>query len=100
VVESNSIVASNDVKKTGADAQVLHQAATALPGGKAEEVGSRSMYLFDKALAKCEGAQQSVLVAGKKMAASADDYAKENPWSMIAAAAGVGILSGVILGRK
>jgi ElaB/YqjD/DUF883 family membrane-anchored ribosome-binding protein len=34
------------------------------------------------------------------MAASADTYVKENPWRTIAAAASVGLLVGVILGRK
>lgn len=99
-MESNSTVANNDMKKLDADAQVLHQAATALPGEEAEEFRGRAMHLLETALAKYEGAQQSVPVAGKKMAASADGYVKENPWRMIAVAAGVGILSGVILGRR
>jgi len=34
------------------------------------------------------------------MAKSADVYVKENPWRSIAAAAGVGLLIGVIIGRK
>jgi ElaB/YqjD/DUF883 family membrane-anchored ribosome-binding protein len=34
------------------------------------------------------------------MAQSTDAYVKENPWRSIALAAGVGLLVGVILGRK
>ena len=56
--------------------------------------------LLDTALVKAQDAQTSALVAGKEVAASANDYVKENPWRAIAAAAGVGLLAGVILGRK
>jgi ElaB/YqjD/DUF883 family membrane-anchored ribosome-binding protein len=40
------------------------------------------------------------LAAGKKMAASTNHYVHENPWRAIATGAGVGLLLGVILGRR
>lgn len=100
MLESNLKVVNNDVKTLVADAQALLQAAAALTGEKADEVRNRGMRLLDTALAKAEDAQKSAMVAGKEMAASADGYVKENPWRTIAAAAGVGLLVGVILGRK
>jgi ElaB/YqjD/DUF883 family membrane-anchored ribosome-binding protein len=100
MLESNLKVVNNDLKTLVKDAQALFQAAAALTGEKADEVRHRGMRLLDTALAKAQDAQASALVAGKEMAASADDYVKENPWRAIAAAAGVGLLMGVILGRK
>lgn len=100
MLESNLKVVNNDVKTLVKDAQALFQAAAALTGEKAEEVRNRGMRLLDTALVKAQAAQTSAIVAGKEMAASADDYVKENPWRAIAAAAGVGLLLGVILGRK
>lgn len=53
-----------------------------------------------KTLVKASQVQGQAIVKGKELAASADVYVKDNPWRTIAAAAGVGLLVGVILGRK
>ena len=44
--------------------------------------------------------QGQAMVKGKELAHTADVYVKDNPWRTVAAAAGVGLLVGVILGRK
>lgn len=100
MLENNLTTVNNDVKTLVKDAQALFSAAAALTGEKAEEVRSRGMRTLDAALVKAQEAQAGAIVAGKQMAASADVYVKENPWRTIAAAAGVGLLVGVILGRK
>lgn len=100
MLENNITTVNNDVKTLVKDAQALFNAAAALTGEKAEEVRGRGMRALDAALAKAHEAQAGAIVAGKQMAASADVYVKENPWRTIAAAAGVGLLVGVILGRK
>ncbi len=100
MLENNITTVNNDVKTLVKDAQALFSAAAALTGEKAEEVRSRGMRSLDAALAKAAEAQAGAIVAGKQMAATADVYVKENPWRTIAAAAGVGLLVGVILGRK
>ncbi|MBV6323258.1 DUF883 family protein [Duganella violaceipulchra] len=100
MLEQNISTVNNDVKTLVKDAQALFTAATALTGEKAEELRGRGMRALDTALAKAHEAQQSALVASKEMAKQADVYVKENPWRSIAAAAGVGLLIGVIIGRK
>ena len=100
MLENNLTTVNNDVKTLVKDAQALFSAAAALTGEKAEEVRARGMRSLDAALAKAAEAQAGAIVAGKQMAATADVYVKENPWRTIAAAAGVGLLVGVILGRK
>jgi ElaB/YqjD/DUF883 family membrane-anchored ribosome-binding protein len=40
------------------------------------------------------------MVKGKELARATDVYVKDNPWRTVAVAAGVGLLLGVILGRK
>ena len=100
MLEQNISTVNNDVKTLVKDAQALFTAATALTGEKADELRGRGMRALDTALAKAHEAQQSALVAGKEAAKQADVYVKENPWRSIAAAAGVGLLVGVILGRK
>lgn len=100
MLESNFKAVNNDVKVLVKDAQALLQAAAALTGEKAEEVRNRGMVLLDAALVKAQHAEACTVVAGKKVAASAEDYVKENPLRAITVAAGVGLLLGAILGRK
>jgi ElaB/YqjD/DUF883 family membrane-anchored ribosome-binding protein len=100
MLESNLLAVNNDVKLLIADAQALFLAAAALSGEKAEEMRNRGMQLLDSALGKGQSVQATALAKGKEIAVSADSYVKLNPWRMVAAAAGVGLLSGVILGRK
>lgn len=100
MLESNLKTVGNDVNTLVKDAQALLRAAAALTGDKAEEVRNRGMRLLDTALDKARDAQADTLIAGKDMAASADDYVKDNPWRAVATAAGAGLLLGLILGRK
>jgi ElaB/YqjD/DUF883 family membrane-anchored ribosome-binding protein len=92
--------AQTDVKTLVKDAQALLNAAAALTGEKAEELRGRGMQLLDVALGKASQVQGQALVKSKELAHTADVYVKDNPWRTIAAAAGVGLLVGVILGRK
>jgi len=90
----------SDVKVLVRDAQSLLQAAAALGGEKADDLRKRGMDMLDVALSKGGNVQGQAVVKGKELAATADVYVKDNPWRTIAAAAGVGLLVGVILGRK
>lgn len=100
MLEQNVKIINQDTKTLVKDAQALFHAAAALTGEKAEEVRSRGMRLLDAAIAKTHEVQASTLVAGKEMAASADGYVKDNPWRTVAAAAGAGVLLGLVFGRK
>lgn len=90
----------SDVKTLVKDAQSLLTAAASLTGEKAEEMRARGMQLLDQAMGKGKEYQGQALVRGKELAHTADVYVKDNPWRTIAAAASVGLLVGVILGRK
>lgn len=92
--------AQTDVKTLVKDAQALLTAAAALTGEKAEDLRARGMAMLDVAMGKASQVQGQAMVKGKELAQTADVYVKDNPWRTIAAAAGVGLLVGVILGRK
>jgi ElaB/YqjD/DUF883 family membrane-anchored ribosome-binding protein len=100
MLENNISTVNNDVKTLVKDAQALFTAATALTGEKADELRGRGMRALETALAKAQDAQQAAVEYSKQAASSTDAYVKENPWRSIAVAAGVGLLVGVILGRK
>jgi ElaB/YqjD/DUF883 family membrane-anchored ribosome-binding protein len=92
--------ANSQVKDLVKDAQALLSAAASLTGGKADELRERGMDLLDVALGKAGKYQDQALDKGKELAKTADVYVKDNPWRTVAAAAGVGLLLGVLLGRK
>jgi ElaB/YqjD/DUF883 family membrane-anchored ribosome-binding protein len=91
---------SGDMKALVKDAQSLLSAAASLTGNKADELRERGMELLDQALGKAGKYQDQAMVKGKELAHTADVYVKDNPWRTVAVAAGVGLLLGVILGRK
>ena len=99
-LNSNMNSVTTDVKTLVKDAQTLLTAAAALTGEKAEEMRGRGMQMLDVALGKANQVQGQAVVKGKELAHTADVYVKDNPWRTIAAAASVGLLVGVILGRK
>ncbi|AKU21787.1 MULTISPECIES: YqjD family protein [Telluria group] len=100
MLENNISTVNNDVKTLVKDAQALFTAATALSGEKAEELRGRGMRALESALAKAQEAQASAVAATKEAAKSTDAYVHENPWRSVAIAAGIGLLVGVIVGRK
>ncbi len=99
-LNGNVNAVSTDVKTLVKDAQSLLTAAAALTGEKAEDMRTRGMEMLDVALGKASQVQGQAIVKGKELAHTADVYVKDNPWRTIAAAASVGVLVGVILGRK
>jgi len=92
--------ASADMKLLVKDAQALLTAAASLTGDKAEELRTRGMELLDRAMGKASQYQGQAVVKSKELAQSADVYVKDNPWRTVAAAASVGLLVGIFLGRK
>jgi ElaB/YqjD/DUF883 family membrane-anchored ribosome-binding protein len=52
------------------------------------------------ATGKASKYQDQALDKGKELARTADVYVNDNPWRTVAVAAGIGLLVGVMLGRK
>ncbi len=92
--------AGADMKTLVKDAQSLLTSAASLTGTKADELRERGMRMLDAALGKSSEYKDQAMVKGKELAKNADVYVKDNPWRTVAAAAGVGLLVGVLLGRK
>jgi ElaB/YqjD/DUF883 family membrane-anchored ribosome-binding protein len=99
-IDSKLDDAGADMKTLVKDAQSLLTSAASLSGAKADELRERGMRLLDAALGKGSQYKDQAMVKGKELAQSADVYVKDNPWRTVAAAAGVGLLIGVLLGRK
>lgn len=98
--DSHLSEAQSDVKALVRDAQSMLTAAAALTGDKADELRSRGMELLDRATGAAGRYQGQALDKGRELASEADVYVKDNPYRILAVAAGVGVLLGVLLSRK
>lgn len=90
----------NDMKSLVRDAQDLFREATSATGETADALRSKGLTMLDAALAKAQDVQAAALDTGKELATTADDYVQENPWRAVALSAGVGLLIGLLMGRK
>ena len=90
----------NDFKVVIADAEALLK-ATAGQGGEAlAAVRAKAQESLAVAKAKMADAQAALLVRTKAAAKATDAYVHENPWKAIGAAAGVGLVVGLLIGRR
>ena len=90
----------NDFKVVISDAEALIK-ATANQGGEAvthlRAKAEESLAVAKEKLAEAQGA----LVEKTKVAAKAtDDYVREKPWHAVGIAAGVGLVIGLLIGRR
>jgi len=92
--------ARTDMRSLVRDAQDLFREATSATGDKADVLRSKGLSLLDAALSKAQDAQSAAIDTGKEWAGSADDYVQDNPWRAVAISAGVGLLIGLMIGRK
>ena len=90
---------ANDLKNLVADAEELLKATASQAGDKigvARQKIEQSLIEGKKALADAE---KTIVEKSKEAAEIADDYVRENPWSAIGIAAGVGVLFGLLIRR-
>lgn len=99
-INGSAAAVGADFKTLVHDAQALLQQAAVQTGDKADEMRQRGMAMLDQALDAASNVQGRMLVRGKELAHTTDVFVKENPWRSIATAAGIGLLMGVILGRR
>ena len=75
--------------------------ATAEGGGeKLSELKDQAEASLKKARARLGSLEKYAVTNARKIASDSDDYVHENPWTAIAVGAGVGLLLGLLIGRK
>ena len=90
----------SDLKTLIGDAEELLKATTNQAGEKvtaARQKIEQSLIEGKKALADAE---KIVIQKSKEYADVADDYVRENPWSAVGVAAGVGLILGLLIRRS
>jgi ElaB/YqjD/DUF883 family membrane-anchored ribosome-binding protein len=89
-----------NLRRVIADAEELLAATADENGGKLTELRERIEDHLRVARDKLADAEEAVRAQARRVAYAADDYVHDNPWSSIGAAAALGILIGVLVGRR
>ncbi|HWR78168.1 MAG TPA: DUF883 family protein [Thiobacillus sp.] len=90
----------DDFKVVVADAEALLKATANQGGEKLAEVRAKAEESLRVAKDKMAEAQAALLVKTKAAAKATDVYVHENPWRAVGVAAGVGLVIGLLIGRR
>jgi len=89
-----------DVSKSIAGAEDMLTQAAHATGEKAAELRVRAVEQLKALRERLRVAQDTALEKGKAAATATDDYVHDNPWRSIVAAASVGVVIGLLIGRR
>jgi ElaB/YqjD/DUF883 family membrane-anchored ribosome-binding protein len=89
-----------DMKLVVADAEELLRATANQAGEKVTELRGKVQDHLASARASLAEAQVAVVDKAKQVGHVTDDYVQDNPWRSVGIAAGVGLLVGLLIGRR
>ena len=89
-----------DFKIVVADAEELLKATASQAGEKVAVARERIQDSLHKAKVKLADAEDVIVQRGKLAARATDDYVHENPWRAVGIGAGIGLIIGLLVGRR
>ena len=90
----------DDLKTVVADAEALMLATAGDASDRVRDARKRATESVRQARERLEALETEVRERATAAAGEADRFVHDNPWQMIAVAAGVGALVGILLGRR
>lgn len=90
----------SDVKVVISDAEDLLKATASAAGEKVAAARERVQDSLHKAKVKLAEAEEVVIQRAKQTARVTDEYVHEHPWRSVGIAAGVGLIVGLLIGRR
>lgn len=98
-VRAREDLAAN-LRRVISDAEDLLTATAGETGGKLGDLRARATENLARARERLTDVDAAVRDGARRAANATDDYVHDNPWSSIGAAAAIGMLIGVLLGRR
>lgn len=82
------------------DAEALIKASAADGGAELAEVRARAEQSVAQIKSRLGEAETRLRASGQQAVTATEDYVQHNPWSALGIAAGVGVLIGLLSGRR
>lgn len=98
VVNKDKLIA--DMKVVMADADELLRATASQAGDKVTELRGKIQGSLANARVSLSDAQAVAVEKAKEVGHAADDYVHANPWRSVGIAAGIGLVVGLLVGRR
>ena len=89
-----------DFRIVVADAEELLKATASQAGEKVAAARERVQESLHQAKVKLAEAEDVVVLRTKQAVRVTDEYVQENPWRAVGIAAGVGLIIGLLIGRR
>lgn len=89
-----------DFRAVVADAEELLKATANQAGEKVAVARERIQDSLHAAKVKLAEAEDIIVLRSRQAARATDDFVRENPWQAVGAAAGVGLVIGLLIGRR
>jgi len=89
-----------DFKVVVADAEELLRATASLAGDKAAAARDKIQESLRDAKYRLTQAEEAIMLKSKQAAKATDEYVHEHPWKAVGIAAGVGLVIGLLIGRR
>ena len=90
----------SDMKVVVSDAEETLRATAGVAGEKVGELRERIIDRLRDAKVRIADAEEMLVDRTKAAARATDDYVNDNPWRAVGIAAGIGLLVGIIIGRR
>ncbi len=89
-----------DMKVVVADAEEILRATAGIAGEKMADLRERIGERLRDARGRIDDAEAVLVDKTKAAARATDDFVNENPWQAVGIAAGIGVLLGIVIGRR
>ena len=89
-----------DLRLVVADTEELLRATANQAGEKVAAVRERVQESLHRAKIKLAEAEDVLIDRGRQAARLTDDYVHDNPWKSVGIAAGIGLVIGLLIGRR
>lgn len=91
---------AQDLKIVISDAEELLRATASQAGEKVVAAREKVQDSLHRAKAKLSETEEVLLDRGKLAAHATDEYVREHPWRAVGIAAGIGLVIGLLIGRR
>lgn len=90
----------HDLRAVVGDAEELLKATASVTGERVEKVRARAEDSLRAARARMVEAGQAAEARAREAARQVDQQVHEHPWTAVGVAAGIGLLVGILVGRR